>query len=217
MRATPALGRVLSDAAATDDEGASWTARPTAGGEYHCHGVDLRRLADTGTPEGGGAEAPPELPGLRADVPTLVLSECCLCYMTPPEATGVLSYFGARVDPTQASLATAIYEPVRPDDPFGRVMVSNLAARRIRMPTLAAYPQPADQERRLRDAGFQHARAMTVGDIWRSWVPEAEKERVDGLQGLDEVEEWELLAAHYVVVWGGRQGGDGGAWWEGVQ
>ena len=30
---------------------------------------------------------------------------------------------------------------------------------------------------------------------------EGEKERVSRLEMLDELEEWELLAAHYTVVW----------------
>ncbi|KAF4126718.1 hypothetical protein GMORB2_0455 [Geosmithia morbida] len=205
VRGTPALSRILCDATPVTDDGASWTSRPSSGaGDYHCHGLDLRSLAAAagkGEGSGGGGCT---LPGLRTDVPTLVISECCLCYMSPQEAMGVMSYFTSRI----AALSTAIYEPIRPDDPFGRVMVSNLAARRIRMPTLNAYPQPADQEQRLRDAGFSHVKAMTVGDIWRTWVDDKERERVDGLQGLDEVEEWELLAAHYVVVWGGRKGAD---------
>jgi [phosphatase 2A protein]-leucine-carboxy methyltransferase len=37
-------------------------------------------------------------------------------------------------------------------------------------------------------------------------VSEAEKERVAGLEMLDEVEEWQLLARHYCVAWGWRSG-----------
>ena len=83
------------------------------------------------------------------------------------------------------------------------------------MPTLDVYPTPADQEARLRGAGFGEVRSRTVDQIWAGWITAAERERVDGLEGgLDEVEEWALLAGHYVVVWGWRGGngleGDGG-------
>ncbi|KFH47835.1 Leucine carboxyl methyltransferase-like protein [Hapsidospora chrysogenum ATCC 11550] len=220
VQSSPALSRILTNGAtAPTVEGTSWSSVPANGGEYHCHGLDLRRLAgkpidtEAEAEAGAGEEAgsgPPEIPGLRTDIPTLVVSECCLCYLSPSEAQGVLSFFTSRIQ----RLAAVIYEPIRPADAFGRVMVSNLAARRIRMPTLEAYPEPADQEARLRGAGFDTVRQMTVGDLWRNWVRPEERERVDGLEGLDEVEEWELLAAHYIVVWGSR--GDAFGSWEGL-
>jgi [phosphatase 2A protein]-leucine-carboxy methyltransferase len=84
-------------------------------------------------------------------------------------------------------------------------MVSNLAARRIRMPTLEVYEEVKDQEARLQEAGFvDGTQALTVRDIWRRWVSGEDRELVDSLEGLDEVEEWELLASHYVVAWGWR-------------
>lgn len=53
--------------------------------------------------------------------------------------------------------------------------------------------------------------------IWGRWVEEAEKERVAGLEMLDELEEWVLLARHYCIAWGWRDGAGldgvfGGAW-----
>lgn len=90
------------------------------------------------------------------------------------------------------------------------------------MPTLEAYPTPADQERRLREeGGFEQVRCRTMDRIWERWVSEGEKRRVDEVEGgLDEVEEWVLLAGHYVVAWGWKggkmdldveeRGGDGG-------
>lgn len=75
------------------------------------------------------------------------------------------------------------------------------------MPTLEIYRRPTDQEVRLREAGFNEVRQMTVDDIWERWIHEDEKERVDSLEGLDEVEEWKLLAGHYIVAWGWK--GDG--------
>jgi [phosphatase 2A protein]-leucine-carboxy methyltransferase len=197
IRGTPALRTVLAPSPSDSPESTSWSARPAAGaGEYWCHGVDLRRLA--------GDEAPSTLPGLRTDVPTLLVSECCLCYLEASDARAVTAWFASRIP----DMAIVLYEPVKPDDAFGRMMVSNLAARRIRMPTLEAYREPADQVARLKEAGFAGgARAVTVDEIFERWVSEGEKERVDGLEGLDEVEEWKLLAGHYVVAWGWRGNG----------
>lgn len=72
------------------------------------------------------------------------------------------------------------------------------------MPTLEAYPLPADQTTRLLNLGFSQAMARTIDEVWQTWIPVQEKERVDALEGLDEVEEWQLLADHYVVAWGWR-------------
>ena len=200
VRGNPHLSRVLTDLSSSE-ESTTWSSRPAAGGEYYCHGLDLRKLQESSETT--------VLPGLRTDIPTLVLSECCLCYLSPEEARGVIAFFSSRTP----SLAIAIYEPIRPDDPFGQVMISNLASRRIRMPTLSVYPEPVDQANRLTQAGFEVVRHMTIGDIWKTWVAQEEKERLDELEGLDEVEEWQLLAAHYIVVWGSK--GDGFGPWNG--
>ncbi|KAK4157261.1 S-adenosyl-L-methionine-dependent methyltransferase [Chaetomidium leptoderma] len=157
------------------------------------HGLDLRTL----TPSS------PTLPTFLPTAPTLLLSECCLCYLPPQTTTSLLHHF--TMSSSSSLLSLVLYEPILPHDSFGKTMVSNLAARGIAMPTLDVYPTAADQERRLREAGF--VRSESVDGIWEGWVSEAEKERVDGLEGgLDEVEEWRLLAGHYIVAWGWRGG-----------
>jgi [phosphatase 2A protein]-leucine-carboxy methyltransferase len=114
------------------------------------------------------------------------------------DASRIISYFTSQIP----DIGTVIYEPIRPSDAFGKVMTSNLAARHISMPTLEQYPEPGDQRQRLIAAGFSTAKAMTIEEIWDRWVEIEEKERLDRLEGLDEVEEWKLLAAHYIVAWG---------------
>ncbi|KAK4134139.1 S-adenosyl-L-methionine-dependent methyltransferase, partial [Trichocladium antarcticum] len=159
------------------------------------HGLDLRTLNPSAAP----------LPTLLPTAPTLLLSECCLCYLPAATAGAVLAHFST----TLASLGLVLYEPVLPHDAFGRTMTANLAARGIAMPTVAAYPTRAAQEARLRgEVGLREVRSETVEGIWARWVADGERARVDGLEGgLDEVEEWRLLAGHYVGVWGGRGGG----------
>lgn len=197
---TPALRQALPNPDRIEEERGSWkSCQPRFSAEYRCHGIDIRKLAlDRDNRDS------PELAGLRLDVPTLLISECCLCYLEKSEASNVIKYFKDRI----ADLYIIIYEPVKPDDPFGRQMASNLAQRGIRMPTLEVYKEPQDQVRRLDDAGFGIAGAQTVDEIWDELKKE-EKERVDGLEGLDEVEEWKLLAGHYVIAWASRLGGMG--------
>ncbi len=98
-----------------------------------------------------------------------------------------------------------LYEPINPFDAFGRVMVSNLAARGIELHTLERYGSLEAQRERLRRYGFSDGvRAMDVDTLWEQRVTAEEKQRVAGLEMVDEVEEWRLLAQHYCVAWGWR-------------
>ncbi|RFU78758.1 leucine carboxyl methyltransferase 1 [Trichoderma arundinaceum] len=195
VEAAPPLASILANR--STGETSDWSSKPL-NGEYFCHGLDIRRLSPTIT------EA---LPGLRTDVPTLILSECCLCYLTQKESEDVLEYFSSRIP----NVAVIIYEPIHLGDPFSDTMVSNLAARNIHMPSLERPRDEEDQAARLKRIGFETTRHLTIDRIWSRWVSTEEKERVDRLEGLDEVEEWQLLAGHYVVVWSFR--GDGFEGW----
>ncbi|PSR80448.1 S-adenosyl-L-methionine-dependent methyltransferase [Coniella lustricola] len=208
VEATPALRTVLTNAGPAVEASefsekyrSSWRATPQGeGNEYWCHGADLRHVARLSQKPEDDSVAGPVVSALRTDIPTLLISECCLCYLDPTEARDVIKFFTDKIP----EIGLALYEPTRPDDAFGKQMVSNLAARRIRMPTLEVYKEPRDQEERFRHAGFENIAQGTIDSLWNTWVPLEEKERLDRLEGLDEVEEWHLLAAHYIVAWGSR-------------
>ena len=170
---------------------------------------------------------------IEKDVPTLLISECCLIYLAPADADGVLDYFRG-LFPSTTPLGIVIYEPIRPHDAFGRTMVANLTARGLHLQTLEANATLAMQKQRLRRFGFgqpTHDKegsdenqaadgvaggvgAVELDFMWSSWVDWKEKERVTELEWMDEVEEWVLLMKHYCIAWGWRdgseQGGDAG-------
>jgi [phosphatase 2A protein]-leucine-carboxy methyltransferase len=169
---------------------------------YNIHALDLRSLA---TPS---EDTPrPEIPNLDPTIPTLILSEMCLVYLQPstvqPIVSSLLTHY---LQPTTPA-SLILYEPILPQDAFGRTMISNLKTRNIHLHTLTAYPELADQRARLKGYGFETAaKAEDTSYIWRHWISEAEKERVGGLEFLDELEELELLLRHYCVAWGWRDG-----------
>ncbi|KAE8391066.1 S-adenosyl-L-methionine-dependent methyltransferase [Aspergillus alliaceus] len=204
---------------------------------YHLHPLDLRCLKRaSATSDAAHADSREHLQGVDATLPTLLISECCLVYLSPSEAADVVGYFtslffgeGDKSDDHTASyvestgsgtpLGLILYEPIRPDDAFGRTMVSNLATRGIHLQTLHQYASLAAQRKRLQEQGFSGGRAVADVDfLWERWVSEEEKERVSRLEMLDEMEEWKLLAQHYCVAWGWR-GGSGGAFdgWRGIE
>lgn len=175
---------------------------------YNLNSLDLRDLASS---------SPPSIPNLSPSLPTLLISECCLCYLAPQTTSSILSHFTTLIP--SASLAIILYEPIRPYDSFGKTMLTNLASRGIQLQTVRRYYSLAAQRSRLRSAGFASGQgAADVEQIYYSeeWVAEAERERVERLEWLDEVEEWKLLASHYCVAWGWRDGEDkavfGEAW-----
>lgn len=188
-----------------------------ASASYHVHAVDLRGLASalpdasstaTTPPPGNAHTAPPHtpsLPSLSSDTPTLLLAECCLTYLDPPTSTSLLTHFTQTLIPAPTPLAIILYEPLYPHDAFGRTMRANLASRGIALPGLEAVPTLTAHAERLRGVGFvDEARGCEVGRVWAEWVGPEEKERLRRVEGLDEEEEWVLLAGHYGVVWGAR-------------
>lgn len=183
---------------------------------YHIHPIDLRSFASSA--DGSEHNTPPtSLAGLDYSLPTLLISECCLVYLHPAAAGAVLDYF-THLFPTETPLGLVIYEPINPFDSFGKVMVSNLAARGIVLQTLQKYHSLDVQKARLRNHGFSSAEAADCNFLWENWITAKEKERIAELEMVDEVEEWILLAKHYCVVWGSR-GINDSVWenWKNIQ
>ncbi|KAH9869660.1 hypothetical protein IAQ61_006870 [Plenodomus lingam] len=169
---------------------------------YNIHPLDLRSLA------AASKDTPaPHLPNLDPSIPTLILSEMCLVYMQPKVVQSIIqSLLTYYLQPTTPA-SLILYEPILPQDAFGRTMISNLQTRNIHLPTLTSYPELGDQRARLQSYGFKAGtRATDTSFIWRNWVGEEEKERVGSLEFLDELEELELLLRHYCVAWGWRDG-----------
>lgn len=172
---------------------------------YHIHPIDLRTLDPSQL-------SPSQLPHVDPLLPTLIISECCLIYLPPSIADAVATYFTKTLFPRSTPLGIILYEPINPHDAFGKVMVSNLAARGIELQTLKKYGSLAAQKERLKGYGFgsgaEGGGGIGVADVNFLWdeVTEEEKARVAGLEMMDEVEEWRLLAGHYCVVWGWRNG-----------
>lgn len=132
-----------------------------------------------------------------------------LSVLPPPSAANnVVAEFAQRIFPPGIPLGMVLYEPIKPNDAFGKVMVENLARRGIELLTVQEYGSMEAQRERLRGYGFlDGVRVWTVDMLWEA-VEEEERERVARLEMVDEVEEWKLLAEHYCVAWGWRDGGE---------
>ena len=176
---------------------------------YHLHSLDLRTL-DKEQP------IPLALRKIEPKIPTIIISECCLVYLDPASADRAAKYFTQFLFPPTTSVGLVLYEPILPDDAFGKVMVSNLAARGIVLQTLRKYGSMDAQTLRMRAYGLNRTACTDMKTLWELYVTEDEKRRVGALEMVDEVEEWDLLASHYCVLWARRDSDDRGNWagWE---
>lgn len=174
---------------------------------YNLHPLDLRTVKPQISSADGhdGRTVVGMMTNVDLTIETLIISECCLIYFTPEQADNVVKYFTFDLFPPETPLMFAIYEPIRGDDAFGKVMTQNLAARGIVLRTLEKYATLEAQKTRLRLLGLTTAQnAVDINEVLRDWIPDVEKARLSKLEMLDEVEEWELLASHYCIAWGCR-------------
>lgn len=156
---------------------------------YHLHGIDLRSI-------GPGFV----LQGAESDLPTLVISECCLCYLEPDQAKQVVSW----ITSTFKDSTIIMYEPLSGQDQFGQVMIENLASRGISIPSMTKFPSLQSQIERFKTAGYTEVLATSMDVIHDEWVSPEEQQRIHGLEFLDEREELLLLLKHYCVVWASK-------------
>lgn len=139
---------------------------------------------------------------LRMDVTTVLVSECCLCYMGQEESDAVIKWFSDRIP----ALGIILYEPCKPNDAFGQMMSENLASRGLSMPSIKVYDSLEKQTQRLKALGFDmFQEGATVDWLWENWIDHKEHVRLSTILMVDEEEEWKLLAGHYLVCWAARE------------
>ncbi|CAA21793.1 leucine carboxyl methyltransferase, involved in regulation of PPA2 [Schizosaccharomyces pombe] len=129
-------------------------------------------------------------------LPTIVLSECCLCYLEPEEASSLCRWFQNMF----ATSGIVVYEPIQGMDNFGKMMKANLSARGVILKTLDCYETTEQQRMRFLDYGYSEVIAEDFLTIEETWIPIEEKKRTMSIEMLDELEEWQLLAKHYCLT-----------------
>ncbi len=139
------------------------------------------------------------LPGFSFERPTLLVSECVLCYVAPERSEALLRW---SVGAFKAGVAVATYEQVLPGDAFGRTMVEHFARRGCPLLSISRYPDLASQRARLAQAGFSRVEVVDMNDVYYQCLDERERARVEQLEIFDEFEEFHLMQAHYCIAVG---------------
>lgn len=161
-------------------------------GSYHLMSADLRYPVQV--------ESALLSCGLDWSKPTLFLSECVLVYVNPQESFPLIEWIASQLKSFNGEGWFVIYEQIRPNDPFGKVMMENLRSRGCPLLSLTTYPLPEDQENRFRSAGWSHSCCRDMNDVYRKVIPTSDRERIEKLEMFDEFEEWYLIQAHYSIT-----------------
>ncbi|GLI70953.1 hypothetical protein VaNZ11_016052 [Volvox africanus] len=177
-------------AAAANDVAVDVTGGTVCSPYYCLQAVDLRNL--------DALELAVQEAGWDVRLPTYILSECVLVYMEPSDSAAVVRWTAQ----TFPNAVMAIYEQIRPDDAFGRQMVSNLEMRGCPLKGLPATPTLTAHCARLTDGGWNWAEARDMDHLYRTFLNAKDKASVERLELFDELEEWHMIQEHYCIALG---------------
>ncbi|RHY35175.1 hypothetical protein DYB32_000310 [Aphanomyces invadans] len=127
--------------------------------------------------------------GIDPSIPTLILSECVLCYMDAADSAPLLQWFGTAF----RDASVIVYEQIRPNDAFGQTMVQNIRMRGCDLKSISTYERPTV----VWLMGWLVVGAKDPGRVHDCRRGMFRKER---LEMFDELEEFHLLQAHYCLV-----------------
>ena len=86
--------------------------------------------------------------GVKQNVPTLILTECLLIYLTPDDSRGILRW-SSEFFTESPFLGVLNYEMIGPDDSFGRKMLENLKDRGCELKGIEGCPDTESQVKRM--------------------------------------------------------------------
>ncbi|KAF9222489.1 leucine carboxyl methyltransferase [Gyrodon lividus] len=169
---------------------------------YHLLPCDLRHPSSSFLPSMIGEILSPSLP-------TLLLFECVLVYMSPQASSALIewfvSHFASTPDPSDGSVLGAIvYEMFGLQDAFGQVMMNNLRSRNVSLLGATPYPTVESLPARFTQHEFTFSKALTLREVREKYISYSELERISSLEMLDEVEELNLVLEHYAITWGAK-------------
>lgn len=133
---------------------------------------------------------------LNPELPTLLLSECVLVYMTPSQSSNLV-HWAAETFHTAMFIN---YEQVNMRDRFGQVMIENLQRRQCTLAGVEACQTLDSQKDRFLKTGWEHVDVLDMMTVY-SMLPQDDVARIERLEFLDEKELLQQLLQHYNICW----------------
>ncbi|XP_069785067.1 leucine carboxyl methyltransferase 1 isoform X2 [Narcine bancroftii] len=143
--------------------------------------------------------------GLDTKLPTLLLTECVLVYMTPEQSAGLIKW-------PSSVFSTSMfinYEQVNMTDRFGQVMIENLQRRQCSLAGVDVCQTLETQKERFLLNGWDNANVLDMMTVYNS-LPQADVHGIEQLEFLDEKELLQQLLQHYCICWATKDSEDYG-------
>eukprot|EP01112_Ceratiomyxa_fruticulosa_P023189 TRINITY_DN876_c0_g2_i1.p1 TRINITY_DN876_c0_g2~~TRINITY_DN876_c0_g2_i1.p1 ORF type:complete len:348 (-),score=56.35 TRINITY_DN876_c0_g2_i1:63-1106(-) len=156
---------------------------------YHILGLDLCNVLDL--------DKMILSTGLNTSLPTLFISECVLVYLPGINGSNIIKWVAEKF-PVSGFVT---YDIIHPNDPFGKVMVSNLEAKGCPLLSIAEFHDIPTQKQRYTSQGWNRVEILDMNDIYDHYISADVKRRIETIEHLDELEEWVLIQSHYIYVW----------------
>jgi tRNA wybutosine-synthesizing protein 4 len=138
-----------------------------------------------------------------SSIPTLFISECVLIYTEPSVSEEII-----KLSSLYKPSLFVIYEQIKPNDSFGKMMIKNLVQRKCPLLSIEKYPTTDSQQKLFIDRGFEIAMARDVYQVYQNFVNRTEKTRIEKIEIFDEYEEWKMILEHYCFVIASNMGDD---------
>lgn len=150
--------------------------------------------------------------GFNTELPTLILAECCLMYLTVAAGDALIRWSNS-IRANFCAFDPIVSVPRSPSssmaslngDSFGEVMMENFMMRGFDPVALRAYPSRDDVTKRFSRYGNPAIRAYSMFEL--ETKPEttdlfcqADRRTLRMKAQLDEYEEWTLMAEHYLFI-----------------
>ncbi|KAJ9204275.1 hypothetical protein DTO164E3_2037 [Paecilomyces variotii] len=131
----------------------------------------------------------------------LCTAEVSLTYMDVESADAVIKWTSSLSQDVRFALLEQFF-PDGPDHPFAATMMKHFNKLRAPLHSIHHYPSLHDQERRFLDAGWGHAHARNLWDLWsdNSFLSSFRRMSLDTYEVFDEWEEFALFASHYFLL-----------------
>lgn len=138
------------------------------------------------------------------EAPTLIISECCLMYLTAESGDNLISWAGNNLK----SVIFCSFDPILANDlnsdRFAKTMLDNFEKRGLDTKALLEYPSKQAVLNRF-SKKFPSVDGFTMLQLERDeatefLVSKQQRREVAIKTALDEYEEWNMLADHYLLV-----------------
>ncbi|GFF34488.1 hypothetical protein IFM58399_03889 [Aspergillus lentulus] len=138
---------------------------------------------------------------LPSECSILFLAEVSLTYMDVKSANAVLDWASKLNNDSQFCILEQFF-PDGPNHPFASTMMKHFNKLGAPLYSIHEYPSLSEQEQRFRNAGWAHAQARSLWDLWsdKEFVGSSLRAWLDTVEPFDEWEEFALFASHYFLL-----------------